>query len=93
MVAEAGRVLRPGGVFLTTVGNDAAHDVGSDIDEVFAPHLADGPPDAAARVTAHAAAAGLRPYGDALFAGPGQGRAPRRAARPPTCRPGATPPG
>ncbi|WP_329199698.1 MULTISPECIES: class I SAM-dependent methyltransferase [unclassified Streptomyces] len=80
VVAEAGRVLRPGGVFLTTVDKDAAHDVGSDIDEVFAPHLTDGPPDAAAQVTAHAAEAGLRPYGDAPFTGHGQGRTPRRAA-------------
>ncbi|MFC6982898.1 class I SAM-dependent methyltransferase [Streptomyces cirratus] len=80
VVAEAGRVLRPGGVFLTTVDKDAAHDVGSDIDEVFAPHLTDGPSDAAASVASYAAGAGLRPYGDAPFAGHGQGRTPRRAA-------------
>ncbi|MEU6890804.1 class I SAM-dependent methyltransferase [Streptomyces sp. NPDC046557] len=80
VVAEAGRVLRPGGVFLTTVDKDAAHDVDSDIDEVFAPHLTRAAADAAARITAYAADAGLRPYGDALFAGHGQGRTPRGAA-------------
>ncbi|MGW7188842.1 class I SAM-dependent methyltransferase, partial [Streptomyces sp. NPDC054838] len=80
VVAEAARVLRPGGVFLTTVDKDAAHDVGSDIDEVFAPHLTDAAADGAERVTAHAAGAGLRPYGGVLFAGHGQGRTPRGAA-------------
>ncbi|MFJ6719144.1 hypothetical protein [Streptomyces sp. NPDC091259] len=80
VVAEVARVLRPGGVFLTTVDKDAAHDVGSDIDEVFAPHLTHAPADAAEQVAAHAAEVGLRPYGDALFAGHGQGRTPRGAA-------------
>ncbi|AWZ17960.1 class I SAM-dependent methyltransferase [Streptomyces sp. ICC1] len=80
VIAEAGRVLRPGGVFVTTVDKDAAHDVGSDIDEVLAPHLTPGPADAAPEVTAHAAAAGLRPAGEARFTGYGQGRTPRGSA-------------
>lgn len=80
VVAEAGRVLRPGGVFVTTVDKDAAHDVGCDIDEVLAPHLTAAPSDASAHVTAYAAGAGLRPYGEALFEGHGQGRTPRGAA-------------
>lgn len=37
VVAEAARVLRPGGVFVTTVDKAAAHDVRSDIDAVMAP--------------------------------------------------------
>ncbi|MET9467145.1 class I SAM-dependent methyltransferase [Streptomyces sp. NPDC006544] len=39
LIAEVGRALRPGGVFLTTVDKDDAHDVGSDIDALLAPHL------------------------------------------------------
>lgn len=80
VVAEAGRVLRPGGVFVTTVDKDSAHDVGSDIDTVLAPHLTPAPSDATEAVTAHAAAAGLRPCGEARFAGHGQGRTPRGSA-------------
>ncbi|WP_328304223.1 class I SAM-dependent methyltransferase [Streptomyces sp. NBC_00435] len=80
VIAEAGRVLRPGGVFVTTVDKDSAHDVGSDIDAVLAPHLTPTPADAAAEVAAHAAPAGLRPAGEAHFTGHGQGRTPRRSA-------------
>ncbi|MFG2292558.1 class I SAM-dependent methyltransferase [Streptomyces sp. NPDC048603] len=80
VVAEAGRVLRPGGVFVTTVDKDAAHDVGCDIDEVLAAHLTERPSDEAAEVTARAAAAELHPHGRARFTGHGQGRSPRGAA-------------
>ncbi|MFD9303783.1 class I SAM-dependent methyltransferase [Streptomyces sp. NPDC060048] len=80
VVAEAGRVLRPGGVFVTTVDKDSAHDVGSDIDEVLAPHLTPTPADSAQAVTGYAAAAGLRPAGEARFTGHGQGRTPRGSA-------------
>ncbi|MBT2449026.1 class I SAM-dependent methyltransferase [Streptomyces sp. ISL-43] len=80
VVAEAGRVLRPGGVFVTTVDKDSAHDVGSDIDEVLAPHLTPTPADSTRAVTGYAAAAGLRPAGEARFTGHGQGRTPRGSA-------------
>ncbi|RSS02456.1 class I SAM-dependent methyltransferase [Streptomyces sp. WAC00469] len=78
VVAECARVLRPGGVYVTTVDKAASHNVGSDIDAV----LADRPPsparDAADLVAAHAAAHGLLPAGQARFRGVGQGRSPRR---------------
>ncbi|MGW6688150.1 class I SAM-dependent methyltransferase [Streptomyces sp. NPDC054961] len=80
LIAEAGRVLRPGGVFLTTVDKDAAHDVGSDIDALLAPHLTGAPADDAQEVAAHAAAVGLRPGGEGRFTGHGQGRTPRGSA-------------
>ncbi|MFE2288037.1 class I SAM-dependent methyltransferase [Streptomyces sp. NPDC059443] len=80
VVAEAARVLRPGGVFLATVDKDSAHDVGSDIDALLAPHLTRDPADSTAEVTAHAAAAGLRPGAEARFTGHGQGRSPRQSA-------------
>lgn len=80
VISEAGRVLRPGGVFVTTVDKDSAHDVGSDIDEVLAGHLTATPADSAQSVTAHAAGAGLHPAGEALFTGHGQGRTPLGAA-------------
>ncbi|MEU9361100.1 class I SAM-dependent methyltransferase [Streptomyces sp. NPDC048301] len=81
VVAEAARVLRPGGVFVTTVDKDAGHDVGSDIDAAQAPFLSPRPADAVALVTGYADGCGLEPAGEAVFTGHGQGRTPRRAAR------------
>ncbi|MEU1199046.1 class I SAM-dependent methyltransferase [Streptomyces sp. NPDC005813] len=81
VVAEAARVLRPGGVLVTTVDKDAAHHVDSDIDALAAPYRTGHATDGAALVTAYAAAHGLRPSGTARFPGHGQGRVPRRLAR------------
>ncbi|MFG2981562.1 class I SAM-dependent methyltransferase [Streptomyces sp. NPDC048258] len=80
VVAEAGRVLRPGGVFVTTVDKDSAHDVGSDIDAVLAPHLTAHPADSSEQVAAYAVRAGLRPAAETRFTGHGQGRTPRGSA-------------
>jgi SAM-dependent methyltransferase len=80
VVAEAARVLRPGGVFVTTVDKDAAHLVGSDIDALAAPYRGEHATDGGERVTAYAAEHGLTPSGTALFRGHGQGRTPRRVA-------------
>ncbi|MFF0434167.1 class I SAM-dependent methyltransferase [Streptomyces sp. NPDC004327] len=81
IVAEAARVLRPGGVFVTTVDKDAAHDVGSDIDAALRPHRASGAgSDRADRVTAYAAAHGLAPVPGTTFTGYGQGTSPRGTA-------------
>ncbi|TVZ81787.1 class I SAM-dependent methyltransferase [Streptomyces sp. BK340] len=77
VVAECARVLRPGGVYVTTVDKAAAHDVGSDIDTVLAPRPRRPARDAADVLTAHAAEHGLQPAGQAAFAGLGQGRSPR----------------
>ncbi|MCF3136592.1 class I SAM-dependent methyltransferase [Streptomyces olivochromogenes] len=77
VVAECARVLRPGGVYVTTVDKAAAHDVGSDIDVVLAPRPRRPAHDAAATVAAHAADHGLLPAGRATFPGLGQGRTPR----------------
>ncbi|WP_329539714.1 class I SAM-dependent methyltransferase [Streptomyces sp. NBC_01358] len=81
VVAQAARVLRPGGVFVTTVDKDAGHDVGSDIDEAFAPYLAPTPSDGTERITEYGAAHGLDVVGGAVFRGHGQGRTPLSAAR------------
>lgn len=82
VIAEAARVLRPGGVFVTTVDKAAAHLVGSDICALVAPHGRRRPPtDATARVTQLAAEHGLRPQGSATFTGHGQGRVPAKLAR------------
>lgn len=77
VVAECVRVLRPGGVFVTTVDKAAAHDVGSDIDAVLAPRPVRPAVDRAQAVEAYAAARGLVPAGHARFRGHGQGRTPR----------------
>ncbi|MGY5046239.1 class I SAM-dependent methyltransferase [Streptomyces sp. 900105755] len=77
IVAECARVLRPGGVYVTTVDKAAAHDVGSDIDAVLADRPRRPASDACADVAAHARASGLLPAGQAAFTGVGQGRSPR----------------
>jgi SAM-dependent methyltransferase len=77
VVGECARLLRPGGVYVTTVDKAAAHDVGSDIDAVLAPRPRRPAQDAAAAVTAYALAQGLVPAGRARFRGHGQGRSPR----------------
>ncbi|MCQ4211662.1 class I SAM-dependent methyltransferase [Streptomyces longispororuber] len=80
VVAEAARVLRPGGVFVTTVDKAAAHHVGSDLCALVARHRGCRPADASGLVTSLAAAHGLRACGEAAFVGHGQGRTPRRVA-------------
>ncbi|MEU8529496.1 MULTISPECIES: class I SAM-dependent methyltransferase [Streptomyces] len=78
IVAEAARVLAPGGVFVATVDKDAAHDVGSDIDAVLRPYRSTAAgTDRADRIAAYAAAHGLAPAHDTTFAGHGQGHSPR----------------
>ncbi|MDL5204763.1 class I SAM-dependent methyltransferase [Streptomyces sp. ALI-76-A] len=77
VVAECARVLRPGGVYVTTVDKAAAHDVGSDIDAVLAPRPRRPARDSGPAVTAYAVAHGLVPADRARFPGHGQGRSPR----------------
>ncbi|MEU5086415.1 class I SAM-dependent methyltransferase [Streptomyces sp. NPDC021356] len=78
VVAECARVLRPGGVYVTTVDKAAAHNVGSDIDAVLASRPASPARDAEGLVTGYAVALGLVPAAKARFWGRGQGRSPRR---------------
>lgn len=78
LVGECARVLRPGGVYVTTVDKAAAHNVGSDIDAVLASRPHRPAMDAADRVRSHAHDHGLIPAGRSPFTGHGQGRSPRR---------------
>jgi SAM-dependent methyltransferase len=81
IVAEAARVLRPGGVFVATVDKDAAHDVGSDIDAVLRPYRSgDAATDRADTISGYAAAHGLEPAPGTVFTGHGQGTTPRDTA-------------
>lgn len=80
VVAECARVLRPGGVFVTTVDKDTGHDVNSDVDELLAPFRVRRAYDAAPRILAVASEHGLRRAGEARFTGHGQGRSPTRTA-------------
>lgn len=79
VVGECARVLRPDGVYVTTVDKAASHNVGSDIDAVLATRPRTPVLDAAATVEEYAAGHGLSPAGQASFPGRGQGRSPRRA--------------
>ncbi|MDF3298733.1 class I SAM-dependent methyltransferase [Streptomyces tropicalis] len=78
VVAECARVLRPGGVYVTTVDKAAAHNVGSDIDAVLTARPPGPVHDSAALIERYAAAHRLVPAGRARFPGRGQGRSPRR---------------
>jgi ubiquinone/menaquinone biosynthesis C-methylase UbiE len=82
VIAEAGRVLRPGGVLITTVDkNDAAYLTGDDIARVIWPvraKVATDPSDAAGRVVALGRAYGLELAAEATFTGTGQGLSPRQ---------------
>ncbi|MGW0822597.1 class I SAM-dependent methyltransferase [Streptomyces sp. NPDC002845] len=78
VIGECARVLRPGGVYVTTVDKAASHNVGSDIDAVLAPRPRGPAHDAAAVVGTHAVDHGLTPAGRTRFRGVGQGRSPRR---------------
>ncbi len=78
IVDECARVLRPGGVYVTTVDKGASHNVGSDIDAVLASRPPSPAHDAAGLVASYARDAGLVPVGQARFTGHGQGRSPRR---------------
>lgn len=87
LIAEFARVLRPGGVFVTTVDKDAAHNVGSDIDAVLGdlrPHVDNAvgraEPDARHRVVAYGEAVGLAPVGESSFVSPDRGPSPAAVA-------------
>lgn len=84
VIREAGRVLRPGGVLITTVNkNDAtfATDSDSDTSLLIGPVRSRyAPPqrDAADTIVRLGASFGLDSAAEATFAGLGQGRSPRR---------------
>ncbi len=80
VIRECARVLRPGGVYVTTVHKGLSHNVGSDIDAVLADRPPSPVPDAPGTVASCAAGQGLVPAGEARFRGHGQGRSPRRTA-------------
>ncbi len=80
VIAECARVLRPGGVFLATVDKDAGHDIGCDVDALFAPLLRRQAADDSAHVLEVARSYGLGFAGETRFTGRGQGRTPRRVA-------------
>lgn len=84
-LAEAGRVLSPGGLLITTVGkNDAAYGAADDAAAILGPVRAGfdhGQTDALDRVTEIGRRHGLDLAARATFAGIGQGLSPRRWRR------------
>lgn len=77
VIAECARVLRPGGVFVTTVDKNAS--AVDDIAPLLAPYRR-APSDGAELVTAEAARHGLRLTGETTFVGHGQRRTPSGVA-------------
>ncbi|MEY9903988.1 SAM-dependent methyltransferase [Catenulispora sp. MAP12-49] len=84
-VAEAARILRPGGVLVTTVDKDSAQfESDSDVGEIMRAarrELAPPASDDGERVRELAGKAGLEPAGTARYVGHGQGRSPREWAQ------------
>jgi ubiquinone/menaquinone biosynthesis C-methylase UbiE len=82
VIAEAARVLRPGGVLVTTVDkNEGYFAAPSDLASAFRslrPERAALRSDGHDRVVELAAGHGLSPAGGTTFIGAGQGRSPRR---------------
>jgi len=82
VLAEAARVLRPGGVLISTVDkNQAAFEVPSDVAAVtqrVREAYTRSASDRRDRVVAQAAGHGLRPVSETSFVGVGQGRSPRQ---------------
>ncbi len=76
IIAECARVLRPGGVYVTTVDKAAAHDVGSDIDDLLAPRPRRPAQDRPDHVRTYAAEYGLHLAGTARFRGTVRAAAP-----------------
>lgn len=74
IVAECARVLRPGGVLVTTVDKSASYR--DDLDPLLAPFRR--ATDEAGLITELAAEHGLRPAGEAAFTGHGQTRTPAK---------------
>ncbi|GAA4882669.1 class I SAM-dependent methyltransferase [Kitasatospora terrestris] len=81
VLAEAARVLHPGGVLVTTVDKDDAYFAeDSDLARLTGPlrlRYASRLPDHAPLLIERAAGLGLRPGDETVFPGTGQGRSPR----------------
>lgn len=81
VVAECARVLRPGGVLVTTVNkNTAAYDTPSDLGAILSPIYRSElptPADDAARIAELARGNSLTPGVEAGYVGHGQGRSPQ----------------
>jgi SAM-dependent methyltransferase len=82
VIAEGARVLRPGGVLITTVDkNDARYAAGSDVADLLGPvrsRFAPPQRDAAGTVIKLGEAHRLALAGEAMFVGHGQGRSPQQ---------------
>jgi SAM-dependent methyltransferase len=79
VIADAARVLRPGGAVITTVDKSASmFRTSGDVAEIIAPLRAAYPPaDAQDKLTGWGAIHGLAPTAHASFVGHGQGLTPR----------------
>ena len=84
-ITDAARVLRPGGVMVTTVDkNSAQFQTDSDVGVILQAaqrELAPAASDAEERIRELAASAGLEPAGTAGYIGHGQGKSPREWVR------------
>lgn len=79
VLAEAARVLAPGGTLITTVDKDAAQDGSGDIGDLIRPFRRSGATDAFDTIREWGESHGLGYVGETTFIGHGQGRTPAQA--------------
>ncbi|WP_020575662.1 class I SAM-dependent methyltransferase [Actinopolymorpha alba] len=84
VIEECARVLRPGGILVTTIDKNASYAADDDVERVLATYGAPGsrPPasDARARIERLAGRWGLTAYSEGRFVGHGQGLSPTAVA-------------
>jgi len=76
VLSQVARVVRPGGLFITTVDKYSAVDDGSDVAELLAPLRSGAASDHSADLFDTARSKGLLPADSVVFTGHGQGRSP-----------------
>jgi ubiquinone/menaquinone biosynthesis C-methylase UbiE len=80
VIAEAARVLRPGGILVTTVDKDTPHGAESDVAALLRSYRTRAASDAFEAVCGYGRDNGLEYAGETTFVGYGQGRVPVRTA-------------
>lgn len=80
VISQVARVIRPGGLFVTTVDKASAVNDGSDVADLLAPLRSGAASDHSADLLDTTRSLGLHPVDSVVFTGHGQGRSPAAVA-------------
>ncbi|MFD0559413.1 methyltransferase family protein [Stackebrandtia endophytica] len=80
LISQVARVIRPGGLFVTTVDKASAVNDGSDVADLLAPLRSGVASDHSADLLDTTRSLGLHPVDSVVFTGHGQGRSPAAVA-------------